>query len=69
MNYKVAFIGASGHWGYVTEGMPLLPGTASRWAAAGAVYLALVLTVLSAVVYVVKARRSVALRQHGQGRS
>ncbi|MCK5739645.1 Gfo/Idh/MocA family oxidoreductase, partial [bacterium] len=27
MTYKVAFIGASGHWGYVTEGMQQLPNT------------------------------------------
>jgi len=53
----VIYVKAHGH-------LPLLPGTASRWAAAGAVYLALVLTVLSAVVYVVKARGGVAPRQH-----
>jgi len=47
----VIYVKAHGH-------LPLLPGVASRWVAVDVVYLALVLTVLSAIVYVVKAHRS-----------
>ena len=47
-------------WFKAYQSLPFLPETLSRWLCYTAVYLALVLTVLSAITYIVKARKAFA---------